>query len=594
MIKKILSPIKGQLPFMAFFMVLMSFHTFDLVISQLTTPMEDYSWLNVAGQFAVTFLFGYLFAILLQTFPKKWLKITIYSIVVILFGITIYLYYNFGMAISPQAFVLLAETNSNEAKEFASMFLLNPRSLATYATIVLVVAAIFFSERYWKRHAVRQASRQSLSIKSGIMAIATVLLLAFGLFGCTSFIRMMRCNSTDHFYRQQADDIVRPNDPFSQCLQSSYGIYLAGKEMKRAVEVTRNMAPSTSNLSCDSLDVVVIIGESYSKWHSQLYGYKAATTPLLCKERDNGQLFLFNDAVSPYSLTSPAMKNLLCCNSIADDEPWSESPYFPAIFKSVGYDVFLWDNQKDIDPNQGYSFALNTFLYNKEMLDMAYTAINEISFPYDYSLVDDFNKTDWRKSKQSLTIIHLMGQHFAPEARYPQVPQFSIFTADSIQRDAPYLTRDKKQEIAHYDNATLYNDYVVKRILDLYRERNAVVVYFSDHGEETYDYKDAIGRHYEGLDDNWLKYIHDIPFMIWCSEKYMASHVSTIEDITKATERPFAIDNICHLLFHLGEISTPYYIADRDVLSDKFRKRKRIVEGRVDFKKGDYDKIRKK
>ena len=134
----------------------------------------------------------------------------------------------------------------------------------------------------------------------------------------------------------------------------------------------------------------------------------------------------------------------------------------------------------------------------------------------------------------------------------------------------------------------------MKRILDLYRERNAVVVYFSDHGEETYDYKDAIGRHYEGLDDNWLKYIHDIPFMIWCSEKYMASHVSTIEDITKATERPFAIDNICHLLFHLGEISTPYYIADRDVLSDKFRKRKRIVEGRVDFKKGDYDKIRKK
>ena len=41
--------------------------------------------------------------------------------------------------------------------------------------------------------------------------------------------------------------------------------------------------------------------------------------------------------------------------------------------------------------------------------------------------------------------------------------------------------------MAHYDNATRWNDEVVDRILSNFANEDAVVVYFSDHGEEVYD-----------------------------------------------------------------------------------------------------------
>ena len=41
--------------------------------------------------------------------------------------------------------------------------------------------------------------------------------------------------------------------------------------------------------------------------------------------------------------------------------------------------------------------------------------------------------------------------------------------------------------MAHYDNATRWNDEVINRILRNFANEDAVVVYFSDHGEEVYD-----------------------------------------------------------------------------------------------------------
>ena len=51
------------------------------------------------------------------------------------------------------------------------------------------------------------------------------------------------------------------------------------------------------------------------------------------------------------------------------------------------------------------------------------------------------------------------------------------------------------------------------------------------------------------------------------------------------------IDNLCHLLFHLGEIQSDYYVPERDLISDRFKPRKRIIEDMF-FKKFDYDEIK--
>ena len=48
--------------------------------------------------------------------------------------------------------------------------------------------------------------------------------------------------------------------------------------------------------------------------------------------------------------------------------------------------------------------------------------------------------------------------------------------------------------MAHYLNAIRYNDLVVDRIIRLFDHRNAVVIYFSDHGEEVHNFREQTCR----------------------------------------------------------------------------------------------------
>lgn len=58
-----------------------------------------------------------------------------------------------------------------------------------------------------------------------------------------------------------------------------------------------------------------------------------------------------------------------------------------------------------------------------------------------------------------------MGQHVMATKRYPHISQFNVFSYRDIRSKQPYLNDEKKQMIAEYDNATLYNDYVLKILL---------------------------------------------------------------------------------------------------------------------------------
>ena len=133
--------------------------------------------------------------------------------------------------------------------------------------------------------------------------------------------------------------------------------------------------------------------------------------------------------------------------------------------------------------------------------------------------------------------------------------------------------------IPHYRNAkknpniyTLYNDYVLKNIIDLFRDKNTVVLYFSDHGEEIYDYRDSYGR--VVFDDNMknlgYKYQYEVPFMIWCSDKYKKKYPAIINNIKKALHRSCRTDEICNVVFHISQLNTPYYRDKYDLLSPSF------------------------
>ena len=82
--------------------------------------------------------------------------------------------------------------------------------------------------------------------------------------------------------------------------------------------------PKNSKNEKYTLDVVLIIGESYNKYHASVYGYNLNTTPVLCEQQQRGNLFVFTDAISPYNMTTLAVKNMLSTNSISRHQSWNE------------------------------------------------------------------------------------------------------------------------------------------------------------------------------------------------------------------------------------------------------------------------------
>ena len=127
------------------------------------------------------------------------------------------------------------------------------------------------------------------------------------------------------------------------------------------------------------------------------------------------------------------------------------------------------------------------------------------------------------------------------------------------------------QMLADYDNATLYNDYVVSCIMRWYEDREAVVVYLSDHGEEVHDYRPFLGRSHKMVPTREeLKYQYEIPFMIYMTDKYKRANPDVVRKIEMAQRRRFMSDDLPHMLLGLSGIETGWYDASRDVLAPDF------------------------
>ena len=116
-------------------------------------------------------------------------------------------------------------------------------------------------------------------------------------------------------------------------------------------------------------------------------------------------------------------------------------------------------------------------------------------------------------------------------------------------------------------------------VFDTFRDSNSIVIYFSDHGEEVYDYRKQCGRDHGEINSMTLRYQYEVPFVIWCSDTYMEKNPDVVNGIRQAVDRPFVNDNLSHMLFNIGGISTTYYKESYDLLSPNYRCEQRRVKG---------------
>ena len=171
-----------------------------------------------------------------------------------------------------------------------------------------------------------------------------------------------------------------------------------------------------------------------------------------------------------------------------------------------------------------------------------------------------------------------MGQHFPASARFPGAGKF---TADDIVSDKPWMNPERRQEVADYDNATLYNDSVVGAIIDRWRDSPSVAIYLSDHGEDIWDLAPMEARNKQMPDDpEWIDRQYHIPFFVWMSDSFRELYPEISERIAGAKNRSGSLDNLGQMIVGICGISTPYYKPERDMTSPRFVPVKRVsVDG---------------
>lgn len=327
--------------------------------------------------------------------------------------------------------------------------------------------------------------------------------------------------------------------------------------------------------SCSYLDrnplYVIVIGESATKHHWGLYGYIRNTTPMVGK-RNN--IFLFKNAVSSSSSTLIALTQSL---TIQDNNGNKLS--LVDFFNKSGFSTELYSNQ----PEGGrYDTALG-YLFNN-IQKKYYTAKFGQYAKYDANTVNRAIEAIKNSSGPTVIFIHLLGSHVDFYDRYPE--EFSIFASDDIVKDKTYIPRRARKKAAmrinSYDNSIYYTDFLLDKIIDTVEKsgRYSFIAYFSDHGEENFEFRNHYGR--GGLNS---KIIYDIPMIIWTSTGFLKDNKSLLTP--EILNRPIWMGNLLPSLAQLAGIRSKYLNVKDSFFRDDFKKEIRLCdEKNYDFLEG--------
>ena len=518
---------------------------------------------------------------------SRYLRLAFFSLLSLISIVEIFLWYNFHTLISPAVFQILIETNTQETTEFIMMYFMNVKFL------MLIILSIIWFYSYFLIENITSPLRRKIidSILSTTISRKLILyiliILSISYLVNSSFkviiIRNSFLTETLAIKLGELKGCYGQNSLYRPIYRLLFSIHSNQVLEYQKEDIVRNNLNINTHLSekiCSNL--VWIIGESCIKEHMTIYGYSKNTTPHQSELFTNGNLFPFNNVITPSNVTSEVFKQIFSMHCVDQKGDWSSTPLFPAIIKKSGFNVYFLTNQYvKTAQNDIFDFIGGAFINDPEISKQMFSYRNEHKYEYDEFLLYDFDSID-KTQGNNFYIFHLLGQHVDYSKRYPLNRQkFNINDYD----DRVELTTEEKKEVMHYDNATVYNDSVLYQIIKRFENSDAVIIYMSDHGEEVYDKIKRKGR-YTG--DDLSKQIVEnefcVPFWIYVSPKFIETHKKIVEKIKKSTDNPYMIDNIGHLFLYLSGIRCEGYDSTRVVICDEYNKtRKRILKGKYDY-----------
>lgn len=550
--------------------------------------------------------------LLMALLPRRvglWVKRLLYVVFYTLTIVDVFCFVRFEATINPTMLLLLGETNAQETAGFFETYLTPDILVSDFAWVLMVLAVhIFWAVGRRRLTFLRNVCSHDMAGKGKKYEVALFAVLIATM--SWSFVdtwhnkvAMRRLLSYDKIGNVEHEltrkDRCETYLPLYRLVFSIYANRLTSQQLDILISGMRERNKK-DDVMCirekeDNPHIILIIGESYNKRHSQLYGYNRPTTPRQMERYRRGEIVPFEDAVAPWNLTSFVFKHLFSLYAVGDTGEWCDYPMFPEVFRRAGYHVSFLTNQfLPRAKEQVYDFSGGFFLNNPELSKAMFDSRNENLHIFDDGLLKDYDglREEEKGAKGNLTIFHLIGQHTDYRVRCPKSRM--PFKKEEYKEERPDLYPRELQNLAYYDCGTWFNDSVVDQILRRVDDEDAVAIYLSDHGEEVYGSKGVhfVGRmHSTEITYRLAHEEFEIPMWVWTSKKFRQKHPEMQQQIRRAAKRRYMSDALAHTLLYLADIETPYYRADLNVLDEEKYNEKRPRLLRHDK---DYDVLREK
>lgn len=571
-LRAICKPIKNNIRFFIFMYLLgciciLADPTIDKSRTFLELFLDDY----------ILCLFVSLFPQRISSFAKVLFSGILYSIAII----DVYCLIRIGTGITPTLVQLTIETDGSEASEALAGYI-ELKYIISSVLLILLLAIIHFLLMIGKVKMKKIGAWINNSIVQKVIFFLIIVSLVLS-FRPKKFMTMCFGGDHDIFICLQG---MGAYDPSNIYYIPIYKLLYSYKENTFGITELDNLKKNAESCKVDSCsflspNIILIIGESHSKHHSQLYGYDKEVSPFQKTRSDSGDLVAFNDVVSSYYITTNSFKNMFSLFSYGDKGDWSNYPLFPVLFKKAGYHTAFITNQFMIDLNANFSdFDAGMFFNNNTLNKAMFDTRNVRRHQYDEGLLEEYDSLKQYNSIHNLLIFHLRGLHFAYKERYPQ--KWNKFKASDYHRSD--LSLSDRQILAEYDNSALYNDFILNEIIKQFEKEDAVVIYVPDHGEECFDGCQTYGRpaRFAPID---IYQQFQIPFWIYMTKVYQANHRDMVEKIKNSKNKPLMTDHLGNLLLTLGGIHSAYNPEAKDIFCDNYQCGNRMIMGQINYEK---------
>ena len=327
----------------------------------------------------------------------------------------------------------------------------------------------------------------------------------------------------------------------------SHQLISAYNEYQVEIQLLNTAFEKTSPLQVEKNEIsgketyIIVIGESTSKFHMGLYGYHRNTNPKLSKLKN--ELTIFNNVKSSQVHTIESMKDIMI---LTDKKGEFTSNTIIDCFNQAGFQTYWLSNQ----PYLGKNETIVSTISKRANQQIFISSSGEQKF--DEELLPQLDKVLSQNVQKKVVFIHLMGTHLSYQNRYPN--SFNQFNDKNIS----VFGKKADSFINHYDNAILYNDFIIAEIIKKTKIQKGIntVVYFSDHGDEVYDFRDFHGHSSSLLS----KYMNSIPFIIW-------SNKPSKEQMKSNIDIELSLKDFSHTVQDLLGVRTSYFDTNKSFLN---------------------------